>query len=157
MYFFQFRHIINHGDTNTKPGEHVDICMRNILDDDEVISNASLQDSYKRNQQKKGSVNNGIKKLPAPASLKALEIPKELRYFLLYDSVVTLGDHRFILLSTEEDLWKLSLCEIVFSDGTFKVPDFYQVSDDFFGAVKKGPIFLCLLLCHFKKCLKLTN
>ena len=118
----------------------MDICMRNISN--EVTASASLQDSYKRHLQKKRSVNT-IKKLPAPTSLKAWVIPEHLRYFLLYDSGVTLGDHRFILLSTEEDLRKLSKCEIIFSDGTFKVPEFYQVSDDF--RLKKRPNFSLLV------------
>ena len=128
--------------------------MRNISN--EVIGNASQQESYKRYLQKQRSVNS-IRKLPAPTSLKAWVIPEHLRYIMLYDSGVTLGeDHRFLLLSTEADLRKLALCEIIFSDGTFKVPDFYQVSDDFILFLKRGPIFLCSLHCHFKNCLKLT-
>ena len=122
--------------------------MRNISN--EVIGNASQQESYKRYLQKQRSVNS-IRKLPAPTSLKAWEIPEDLRYIMLYDSGVTLGeDHRFILLGTEEDLRKLALCEIIFSDGTFKVPDFYQVSDDF-SFFKKRPNFSLLVALPFQK------
>ena len=109
-----------------KPGKHTDHCMKNISD--RVSTIGANQDSYKRNLQKKRSQNSTIERLPRPESLKKWVIPDSLRYIMMYDSAETLGEHRFILLSTDEDLMKLAKCQIVFSDGTFKVPEFYQVS-----------------------------
>ena len=100
--------------------------MRNVSD--RVCNLGATQESFKRNLQKKRSDKSTIERLPRPDSLKSWVIPDELRYIVKYDSAETLGEHRFVLLSTDEDLMKLARCQIVFSDGTFKVLEFYQVS-----------------------------
>ena len=107
-------------------GKHVDDVFNNVSD--RVSAKAHDVNSYKRNLYKRRSKVAGIERLPQPESLEKWVIPDRLRYFMRYDSSITLGDHRFALFTTTEDLKVLANCKSIFSDGTFKVPEFYQVS-----------------------------
>ena len=66
------------------------------------------------------------KPLPTSTSFNDISIPDELRVtsdserFLLYDNGCS--DHRIIILSSDEDLDRLSNSENWRGDGTFKVP-----------------------------------
>ena len=107
-------------------GKHVDNVFKNVSD--RMSSKAHAVPSYKRNLYKRRSKVAGIERLPQPESLEKWVIPERLRYFMRYDSGITLGEHRFALFTTTEDLKVLANCKSIFSDGTFKVPEFYQVS-----------------------------
>ena len=110
-----------------KPGIHVDQVLKNASD--AVLQNASQIDSYKRNLHRVRAKKNPIERFPKPESLEKWVIPEKLRYFLLYDSLETLGAHRFIMFSTPTDLLRLAKCDELVSDGNYDMPlGIYQVS-----------------------------
>ena len=107
-------------------GKHVDDVFNNVSD--RIRSKARHVNSFKRNLYKRRSKTAGIERLPQPESLDKWVIPERLRYFMRYDSSIIFGEHRFALFTTTEDLKVLAKCKSIFSDGTFKVPEVYQVS-----------------------------
>ena len=114
--------------TNDKPAVHVNKILKHVTKG--IIQKANLPESYHRNlHRRRAAKGPQIEKLPRPDCLAKWIIPEHLRYFVLHDSAVTLGEHRFVLLGTEEELKILAGCKYIYSDGTFKVPEFYQVKN----------------------------
>ena len=107
-----------------------------------LIEWAQCPTMWNGNLYKQRSKNAGIEWLPQPESLEKWVNPDRLRYFMRYISRITLGAHHFALFTIIEELKVLAKCKSIFSDGTFKVPEFYQVSVflEFHIAQPKKPI-----------------
>ena len=107
-------------------GKHVDDVFENVSD--RVSAMGHLVDCYKWNLYKRQSKVAGIEWLPQPESLEKWVIPDRLWYFMRYDSSISLGAHCSALFTTTDELKVLANFKSIFSDGTFKVPEFNQVS-----------------------------
>ena len=135
--------------TNDKAPVHVNKIFKHVTKG--IIQKANLTESYTRNLHRRRTANGPqIERLPRPASLAKWVIPERLRYFVLHDSAVTLGDHRFVLLGTEEELRILAGCKYIYSDGTFKVPEFYQVKNYLTMSLALHSLLFAALACKIK-------
>ena len=105
---------------NKQAGRQVDSVLKNSST--EVLSMIPQTESLKRGLRRYRAKGETIERLPQPDNMDSWVIPERLRYFLLFDSKATYGDHRFMVFSTNEDLKNYSQCEESFSDGTWDTP-----------------------------------
>ena len=120
----KFKPIVNTGATTSQdPPQrniHEALLYVNKHDGTAVPNYPSTQHTMERKSKQQD------KPLPTPASFNDISIPDELRItndsekFLLYDN--RHSDHRIIILSSDENLDRLSYSEHCHCDGTFKVP-----------------------------------